>query len=156
LPTTAEELLELCAELTNGRRWAANDLWNAATLIHGVVPKWRIEDDGTLTHRIETEEYRAALEWNARLFAQGSVHPDAVADNSGDAKARFESGQVLISSDGVGGWHEALARQLGSNPTYSQRPFPPFAADGGTPVLWKGNPANILSFIKATDDKDKV
>ncbi|GAB2967324.1 extracellular solute-binding protein [Actinotalea caeni] len=156
LPTTAEELLELCAELTNGRRWAANDLWNAATLIHGVVPKWRIEDDGTLTHRIETEEYRAALEWNARLFAQGSVHPDAVADNSGDAKARFESGQVLISSDGVGGWHEALARQLGSNPTYSQRPFPPVAADGGTPVLWKGNPANILSFIKATDDKDKV
>jgi len=156
LPTTAEELLELCAELTNGRRWAANDLWNAATLIHGVVPKWRIEDDGTLTHRIETEEYRAALEWNARLFAQGSVHPDAVADNSGDAKARFEPGQVLISSDGVGGWHEALARQLGSNPTYSQRPFPPFAADGGTPVLWKGNPANILSFIKATDDKDKV
>lgn len=156
LPTNAEELLELCAELTNGQRWAANDLWNTATMIHGVVPKWRIEDDGTLTHRIETEEYRAALEWNAQLFAQGSVHPDAVADNSGDAKARFESGQVLISNDGVGGWHEALARQLGSNPGYSQRPFTPFAADGGTPVLWKGNPANILSFIKATDDKDKV
>ncbi|WP_420114793.1 hypothetical protein [Pseudactinotalea sp.] len=30
------------------------------------------------------------------------------------------------------------------------------AADGGTPVLWKGNPANILSFVKATDDKEKV
>ncbi|GAB2617850.1 extracellular solute-binding protein [Pseudactinotalea suaedae] len=156
LPTDAQQLLELCAQLTNGQRWAANDLWNAAVLIHGVVPKWRIEDDGTLTHRIETEEYRAALEWNAALFAQGSVHPDAVADNSGDAKARFEAGQVLISSDGVGGWHEALGRQLSGNPTYSQRPFAPIAADGGTPVLWKGNPANILSFIKATDDKDKV
>lgn len=156
LPTDAQGLLELCAELTNGERWAANDLWNAAILIHGVVPKWRIEDDGTLTHRIETEEYRAALEWNTALFEQGSVHPDAVADNSGDAKARFEAGQVLLSTDGVGGWHEALARQLSGNPTYSQRPFAPIAADGGTPVLWKGNPANILSFIKATDDKEKV
>lgn len=156
LPTDAQELLELCDQLTNGERWAANDLWNSSVLIHGVVPKWRIEDDGSLTHRIETEEYRAALEWNAKLFAQGSVHPDAVADNSGDAKQRFESGQVLISNDGVGGWHEALGRQLASNPSYSQRPFAPFAADGGTPVLWKGNPANILSFIKANDDKEKI
>lgn len=156
LPTNAQELLELCDQLTTGDRWAANDLWNASVIMHGVVPKWRIEDDGTLTHRIETEEYRAALEWNAALFAQGSVHPDAVADNSGDAKARFESGQVLISNDGLGGWHEALGRQLGSNPSYSQRPFAPFAADGGTPVLWKGNPANILSFVKVSDDKDKI
>lgn len=156
LPTNGQELLDLCKELTGGDRWAANDLWNSAAIIHGVVPKWRINDDGTLTHRIETEEYRAALEWNAKLFAQGSVHPDAVADNSGDAKARFESGEVLISNDGLGGWHEALGRQLASNPTYSQRPFAPFAADGGTPVLWKGNPANILSFVKANDDKAKI
>ncbi len=155
-PTSAAELLELCDQLTGGGRWAANDLWNSATLIHGVVPRWRIEDDGTLTHRCETEEYRAALEWNAALFAQGSVHPDAVADNSGDAKARFEAGEVLISNDGVGGWHEALARQLGSNPGYSQRPFTPFAHDGGTPVLWKGNPANIISFLKASDDKARI
>ena len=156
LPTDGQSLLDLCQELTTGDRWAANDLWTTSVIIHGVVPKWRINDDGTLTHRVETDEYRAALEWNAALFAQGSVHPDAVADNSGDAKARFESGQVLISNDGLGGWHEALGRQLASNPTYSQRPFAPFAADGGTPVLWKGNPANILSFVKANDDKAKI
>lgn len=155
LPTDAQSLLDLCKELTNGKRWAANDLWNTSVIMHGVVPKWKINDDGTLTHRYETEEYRAALEWNAALFAQGSVHPDAVA-NTGDGKQRLESGDVLISSDGLGGWHEALGRQLASNPTYSQRPFEPFAADGGTPVLWKGNPANIISFIKANDDKAKI
>ncbi|CAM3568718.1 extracellular solute-binding protein [Occultella aeris] len=155
-PTNGQELLDLAKELTGADRWGANDLWNSSVIIHGVVPKWRINDDGTLTHRVETDEYRAALEWNAALFAQGSVHPDAVADNSGDAKTRFESGLVLISNDGVGGWHEALSRQLASNPTYSQRPFTPFAAEGGTPVLWKGNPANIFSFIKKNEDKARI
>lgn len=156
LPTSGQELLDLAKDLTGGDRWAANDLWNTAAMIHGVVPKWQVGDDGALVHRVETEEYRAALEWNASLFAQGSVHPDAVADNSADAKQRFESGQVLIMNDGVGGWHEALQRQLASNPTYSQRPFAPFAADGGPPVLFKGNPANIVSFLKKNDDKAKI
>jgi len=155
LPTDGQALLDLAKQLTGGNRWGANDLWNTAVIIHGVVPKWQINDDGTLTHRYETDEYRAALEWNAALFSQGSVHPDAVA-NTGDAKQRFESGEVLISNDGVGGWHEALGRQLATNPSYSQRPFTPFAADGGSPVLWKGNPANIISFLKANDDKAKI
>jgi len=155
LPTDGQQLLDLAKELTGGNQWGANDLWTTATIIHAVPPKWRINDDGTLTHRVETEEYRAALAWIAELYAQGSVHPDAVAD-TGDGKQRFESGQVLITADGIGGWHEALGRQLGSNPDYSQAPFPVFAADGGTPVLFKGNPANIFSFVKKNEDKEKI
>ncbi|MFS0704059.1 extracellular solute-binding protein [Cellulomonas sp. 179-A 9B4 NHS] len=148
-------LLDLAQELTGGNRWGAEDLWNTAAIIHGVPPKWRLDGD-RLVHRVETDEYRAALEWNAALFASGAVHPDAVADQSGDAKTRFQSGQSLIMNDGVGGWHEALRDNLGSNPSYWQQPFAPFAADGGTPVLWKGQPANIFSFLKKTDDEDRV
>jgi len=35
-------------------------------------------------------------------------------------------------------------------------PFLPFAADGGKPVLFKPNPANIFSFLKKNDDKAKI
>jgi putative aldouronate transport system substrate-binding protein len=107
-------------------------------------------------HRIETDEYRAALAWNAKLFASGAVHPDAVAGQTSDSKKRFQSGKALIMNDGFGGWNEALRDNLASNPSYVQQPFAPFAADGGKVVLFKGNPTNIFSFLKKSDDKKKI
>ena len=50
-----------------GSVWGAEDLWNTAAIIHGVPPKWILEGD-RLVHRVETEQYRAALAWNAELF----------------------------------------------------------------------------------------
>ena len=152
-----DDLLALALELTDKKagRWGAEDLWNTSVIIHAVPPKWKL-DGGKLVHRVETDEYRAALAWNAKLFASGAVHPDAVADQAGEAKARFQAGKSLIMNDGLGGWNEALRDNLASNPSYWQQPFDPFAADGGTPVLFKGNPTNIFSFLKKTDDKKKI
>lgn len=150
-----QDLIDLAKELTGGNQWGAEDLWTTATQIHSVVPKWKLEGD-TLVHRIETDEYRAALEWNAALFASGAVHPDAVAGQTGDAKLRFQSGRSLIMADGMGGWNEALRDNLGSNPSYWQQPFDPFEASGGEPVLFKSNPANIFSFVKKSDDEAKI
>ena len=156
--TNGDDLLALALELTdaNAGQWGAEDLWNTSAIIHSVPPKWKIDDAGKLIHRVETEEYRAALEWNAKLFASGAVHPDAVADQSGEAKSRFQAGKSLIMNDGLGSWHEALRDNLASNPAYWQQPLPPFAADGSTPVLFKGNPANIFSFLKKSDDEARI
>jgi putative aldouronate transport system substrate-binding protein len=38
---------------------------------------WRLNDDGTLTNAIETEEYRQALEFARNLYEAGGFHPDA-------------------------------------------------------------------------------
>jgi putative aldouronate transport system substrate-binding protein len=153
--TTADELLALAKELTGGKVYGAEDLWITATQMYAVPPKWKLEGD-KLVHRVETEEYRAALDWNARLFASGSVHPDAVAGNTGEAKMRFQGGQSLISSDGLGGWSEALRDNLAANPDYWQQPFAPLSGTGGTPVLWKANPVNIFSFLKKSDDEARI
>lgn len=155
---TAQDLLDLAVELTDASagRWGAEDLWTGATMIHGVPRMWALDGGGNLVHRVETEEYRAALAWTARLFAAGAVHPDAVAVQTGTAKQRFQGGQSLIMADGIGGWHEALRDNLATNPRFWPQPFEVFAADGGTPVLYKGNPANILSFLKKSDDEDRI
>jgi putative aldouronate transport system substrate-binding protein len=159
-PTTAMELLELAKEVTDPgkKRWGANDMWVAANMMFAVPSsdRWKLGDGGKLIHRIETEEYRAALDWQVKLYKSGAVHPDAVADSTEAAKTNFESGQVLISTDGVGGWHEALGRMRAVNPDYDQRPFPFFAAEGGDPVLWKGSPVNIFSFLKKSDDTARI
>lgn len=159
-PTTAMELLELAEEVTDPgkKRWGVNDMWVAANMMFAVpsADRWKLDDSGKLIHRIETEEYRAALDWQVKLYESGAVHPDAVADRPEAAKPNFESGAVLITTDGVGGWHEALGRMQAANPDYDQRPFPFFAAEGGDPVLWKGAPANIFSFLKKTDDTARI
>jgi putative aldouronate transport system substrate-binding protein len=61
-----------------------------------------------------------------------------------------------MASDGVGGWHEALARVLPSNPDFKMLPMDYFAPDGGAPTLFRAQPAAIFSFIKKTDDPAKV
>lgn len=151
-PTSADEYRSVAKELTDAskNRWGSEDVWTGAQIMHGVVPKWK-KVDGKLQNKFETDEYRAALEWTAKLFADGSVHPDAVAGNSQQAKQRFESGATLMTSDGMGGWHEALARVLPSNPKFNMQPMDYFAPDGGKPTLFRAQPAAIFSFIKKTD-----
>jgi putative aldouronate transport system substrate-binding protein len=152
---SADDLLDLAKELTGGKQWGAEDLWTSAQIMFGVPPEWKMED-GKLVNAVETDEYRQALEWNTKLFKSGSVNPDAVASNTDGAKTRFQSGKSLICSDGLGGWHEALATMLGNDPSYSQLPFDPIAGNGGTPVLFQGSPASIFSFLKKSDDDTKI
>lgn len=154
LPTNADELLDFLKDNTGDGVWAANDLWSTATTMFGVLPArgWELGEDGTLVNRVETPEYRAALEWMSEVYAAGVIHPDAVAGNDGDASLRFESGDVLVTSGGVGYWHEALTRNRATNPDFSIDVLPVFAADGGDPVLYKPNGAGICSYLKATDD----
>ncbi|MFT3887843.1 MAG: extracellular solute-binding protein [Arachnia sp.] len=157
LPTTPDELIALATQLTDPAKgvYGADDLWTQAVNMYAVPAKWKLDGD-KLVHRVESEEYRKALEWIRKLFESGAVHPDGVAGNNGDAKTRFESGRTLMMTDGLGGWAEALQRNLASNPTYSQAPMPVFGEKGTDVVVWKGNAASILSYIKKTDDEAKI
>jgi putative aldouronate transport system substrate-binding protein len=159
-PRNADEFIELAKELTDPgtKRWGSADQWITANMMFAVLPEkgWKLADDGSLVSRVESEEYRAALDWQARLYKSGAVHPTAVADKPEEMKPLFEAGEILVVNDGVGGWHESLGRVLPSNPTFDPRPFDPIAHDGGTPRVWKGAPADMFSFLKKTDDKAQI
>ncbi|WAP52991.1 extracellular solute-binding protein [Arthrobacter sp. ATA002] len=156
-PASAAEYLDIAKEATDASksRWGSDDVWNLAQIMHGVPPMWQ-EIDGKLQHKLESDQYRAALEWIAKLFASGAVHPDAVAGNTQMAKSRFESGAVLMTGDGLGSWHEALARVLPTNPQFRMQAMDFFAPDGGKPTLFKASPASIFSFVKKNEDKSKI
>jgi putative aldouronate transport system substrate-binding protein len=55
---------------------------------------WRLNDDGTLTNAIETEEYRKTVEFARRLFEAGAYHPDVPALTGTQVSDAFVSGQV--------------------------------------------------------------
>lgn len=61
---------------------------------------WRLNDDGSLTNQIETDEYKQALEFATRLQAGGAFHPDAVSMEYDVAKNAFVSGKVGLYDDG--------------------------------------------------------
>ncbi|GAB4083777.1 extracellular solute-binding protein [Myceligenerans cantabricum] len=159
-PRDADELIELAVELTDPgkKRWGSADQWITANMMFAVPPErgWKLADDGSLISRVESEEYRAALDWQTRLYKSGAVHPDAVADKAEEMKTLFEAGEILVVNDGIGGWHESLGRVLPSNPDFDPRPFDPIAHDGGTPRVWKGAPADMFSFLKKKEDKAEI
>ena len=66
------------------------------------------------------------------------------------AKERFESGASLIAFDGVGGWHESLSR-VRRQPRLRPWPMGLLRGRRRRADVFKGNPANIFSFIKKTD-----
>ncbi|MET4637953.1 putative aldouronate transport system substrate-binding protein [Mycetocola sp. 2940] len=156
LPTNADEVIEFAQAQTKDGLYGSTDLWATATTMFGVPEKWKVGDDGKLVHKVETPEYRAALEWHTKLYASGAVHPDAVADNGGDGGQRFEGGQIALLSTGVGYWHEATTRNRGSNPDWTMAPLPVVAADGGDPVLYKAPGAAICSYLKKSDDDGAI
>ena len=158
LPTNADELLDFVVANTGDGIWGTNDLWATATVMFGVLPAkgWEVGEDGALVNRVETPEYREAVEWLASVYAAGAVHPDAVAGNDADSGLRFESGDVLVNNGGLGYWHEALTRNRASDPSFSIDVLPMFAADGGDPVLYKPNGASICSYLKASDDEAAI
>jgi len=152
---SADDLLALVLELTDAKagHWGCGDLWLTACQMFAVPGKWKVDDKGLLVHRTETEEYRAALDWTTKLFDSGAVHPDEIA-KTGDSLGRFNGGQLLVANQGWGAWGEALSNLSGGDPEYSQMPLPLFAAvEGDKPVLYKGAPASIYSFLKKNDDK---
>lgn len=74
-------------------------------LVHRMfkVPQsWRLNDDGTLTHEAETEEYRQALEFLAQLYADGTFHPDASGMTYADARNAFIAGETGFHNEGFG------------------------------------------------------
>ena len=157
MPKNADEFFDLTVEITDEKagRWAGNDLSETAKLIYAVPPKWKRES-GKLVHKYESDEYRGYLEFTAKLFAAGVIHPDAVAGNSGENKARFESGKVLLTYDGYSGWIGSHVRTVPTTPTYNQQPLPWFVHDGSTPRFFVSSPAKIMTFVKKQDDPARM
>jgi putative aldouronate transport system substrate-binding protein len=153
-PKNADELLAAGKQVTDAAkgRWAFGNLWNeGGGPLNQIfrVPgrkKWAKDSTGKMVNAIETPEFEACIAFARKLWDAKVMHPSA-ADKTVDGKQLFESGKMLVMHDGFGGITEAYARQLKSNPTFRQTPFPPFAHDGGRPVIYGADPAALYTFL---------
>ncbi|MFF8386314.1 type 2 periplasmic-binding domain-containing protein [Streptomyces kanasensis] len=156
VPKSADEFLAWAKEATSAKAkvWACDDMKWTAFNVFGVLPGsdkalWWNLVDGKLVNRIETEEYLEALEWVRKLYAANVVHPDARAQNQGDAGNRFTAGQVLVYNNDLSHWYVKSIEQAVQNPKFRMGAMDVFGHDGSAPKLYAQQPANIFTFVSA-------
>ncbi|MDQ3655902.1 MAG: hypothetical protein M3457_12590 [Chloroflexota bacterium] len=103
-----------------------------------VPNNWRVNDDGTMVNRIETDEYRMAVEFMVELYNAGAYHPDSAAMNFEQALQLFQSGRTGIHVDGgaiygQGGFLETIRQYA---PEAEVQRLIPFGHDGGEGVTY--------------------
>lgn len=162
-PRGIEEFHELGRRMTNAKRgvWAYGTVFDMIQQFYGCPGSqggWRKKADGSgLEFKYEIPEYRQALEFTAKLFKEGLVHPDTVASKGADEKALFKAGKIVVYKDGVGAWRGMQSEQGKVLPTFDMQPMPVFSAvPGKDPVIAGTEKPIFWTFVKKGLGKDKV
>jgi putative aldouronate transport system substrate-binding protein len=157
-PTSPDELYQFGKQATNAGRgvWAFGSVFQMVQQFFGCQQIWRKKSGGGLEHKFETPAFRAAVEFTARLFAEGLVHPDTVASKGADEKQLFNGGKILMYEDGLGAWQGMQGEQAKVTPGYRMAPVPVFGAPGVTPVIWGSEKPIFYTFIKKGLGADRV
>lgn len=158
-PKNADELRTLAKKITDPKanRWAMGNIWLEVQRMFGVPENFRVESNGKLVHFVETPEYESAIAFMAQLFKDGVVHPTIQGGDNSQAKDLFESGRMLIYTDGLGAWHEALERNRPVNPSFNMQPWPLFSHDGkAKPFQALNTPGGFYTFLNKNLSNDRI
>ncbi len=160
IPKTADELYQFGKKVTSPDKgvWAFNNILAMVEMIFrvpGAKEGWRYKD-GKVEFKYETAEFKAALEFMARLYKEGLVHPEVVASKGADAKLLFSSGKIVMVQDGVGSWLGVQAEQQKVTQGFNMQPVPYFAADGGQPLVHGSGDPIFYTFVKKGLPKEKI
>jgi putative aldouronate transport system substrate-binding protein len=161
-PTTIDELYSFGKAATDAKKgvWAFGSVFAMVQMFFGVaqstVGGWRKKAGGGLEFKYETPEYKDALEFTAKLFKDGFVHPDVVASKGADEKQLFNGGKILMYQDGPGAWRGMQSEQSKATPAYNMQPLPVFGVNGKPPVLAGGEKPVFWTFVKKGVGKERV
>jgi len=154
-PTNAQEYHDLLVGFATGDpngngnqdTWGMgryNGGWNVwdnlvANPMFRVPNSWRLNDDGTLTNAIETDEFRQAIEFLTQLYADGAYHPDAAAMTFADSQNNFIAGSIGLHYEGFLSFYgigSVTFRAQEQNQAALTAPIVPPGADGGQGVTY--------------------
>ncbi|MBV9545640.1 MAG: extracellular solute-binding protein [Chloroflexi bacterium] len=126
------------------------------TMMFRAPHMWRQNPDGTLTHAVETQEFRQAVEYMKRLNDAGVFHPDAASMSIQNAKDGFLGGKFAGYVDG---WtaivtHRMNFRQVDPSNSAAVILVPP-GFDGGNPAVERSQGFFGMSCIPASVGKDQ-
>lgn len=169
-PTTPDELIEFfkpfATEDPDGN--GSNDTWGTAEyhlpIINGMfrVPNgWRLNDDGTLTRSIETEEWKESVAFMRRFWEEANLHPDTPALEVNQRIEQFNGGRLAAVGAGFVTFFGSVGRQVvlqDNHPEARLTPLMWFGADGGDYVVHPDS--SVYGFVaiptEAATDDDRI
>lgn len=110
-----------------------------ASYMFNVPNGWRLNDDGTLTNAVETEEFAAAIEFLTQLYSNGAYHPDAAAMTFADAQNNFIAGSTGLHYEGFLSFYgqgSVTFRAQEQNPAGRTTPLIPPSVNGGPGTVY--------------------
>ncbi|MGX7675164.1 extracellular solute-binding protein [Plantactinospora sp. DSM 117369] len=160
-PKTIDELFEVGKKVTDPGKgvWAFNDIFAMVQMFHKVPGNddgWRLKPDGTPEFKYETPEFKQSVEFMAKVYQAGLVHPDLVASKGADSKQLIAGGKIMFFQDGPGAWQVMQAEQQRITPGFNIQPVPIFSATGGDPLVWGDDNPISYTFIKKGLGKARV
>ena len=117
---------------------------------------WRLNADGTLTNQIETDEYKQAVTFAAKLYAAGAYHPDTAGMQYDTEVSDFKAGTIGLNDNGFAAFFGKglfIDAAHENNPKSTMDPLIPVGPDGQPAVTYAGQgffgsvgiPANVGS-----------
>ena len=117
--------------------------WDNASMsqMYRVPFNWRLNDDGSLTYQIETDEYRQFLQYQTDLFAAGAFYPDAAGMSFSDAQNAFIAGKTGFHYEGFPsffGKGSVSDHMSQANPGGTDTYILPYGTDGKPGIVYNG------------------
>jgi putative aldouronate transport system substrate-binding protein len=134
-------------------------IWNA---MFRVPNQWRVNSDGSLTKDLETDEFKAALNFAHTMWTKGAFHPDALTLTLNQNMSLIESGKTGFFTQGGWGFFGSqpgtmttLTKQ--NDPSANPAPWIPPGFDGGKPAIPLGTADYGFGAIPSTiKDESKI
>ncbi len=154
-PKDFAEFKELLIALTDERqsRWASGDPSGVLDLITSMlgIPSLWIEEGGTFTANIETEQYTKALADARGLVEAGVFHPDGLTATNNQRNDWFTAGRTPLVLGGFVGYskYEMWGAEV---PGFELATMLPVGYDGSTePVHNRGTVMQAMTVIKKSE-----
>lgn len=130
--------------------------WNGYLFnqLFSVPNGWRLNDDGTLTAALESDEYRQTLEYLASLWKDGAYHPDSATITVQDSTDLIKSGRGGMSSNGFAAVYGSTGFRSTVKEAVPDAEILPFVWPGG--VTYPGLGIFGYTCISAEADDSKV
>lgn len=169
-PKNADDFLAMLTAMTKGDpdgngkpdTWglggqAADWSFGFIQSIFRVPNVWRKNADGTLTHAIETPEYKQALAFARRCNEAGVYHPDAATFNRTQATDALISGKIGAYADQLLQLNGDIRMRFQAkriNPSANLAALVPPGFDGGKGVTYNGTGFGSTAAFPARAGKD--
>lgn len=133
-----DEFLESMQALTSAkdRRWAfarGGSALDMLTRMNECPNNW-LEEEGKLTSRYETEQYKSAVQDANTLWKSGVIHPDGFSDQQ-PFKQLFSAGNTSVNPDGYLAWPVFVTSNK-NDPKFEQGVMTISTRDGNGPAPW--------------------